>query len=80
MTSSSSSTSKSKRKDRPVGPISLDGHGQPYGPHYDALIDRISRYVCHDDEFPPDLTWSDHKNAGRVHRLYMDMDASYFNI
>jgi len=51
-----------------------------YGPHYDALVDNISRHVCHADEFPPDLTWSDHKNAGRVHRLYMDMDVSYFNI
>ena len=80
MTSSSSLAGRSKRKDRLVGPISIDDKGCPYGPHYDALIDRISRHVCHADEFPPDLTWPDHKKSGRVQRLYLDMAVSYFNI
>ena len=80
MAASSSSSGRSKQKDRPVGPISIDGDGCPFGPHYDALIDRISRHVCHADEFPPDLGWPDHKKSGRVQRLYLEMTVSYFNI
>ena len=72
--------SSSKRKNRPVGPISIHGDGKPYDIHYDALIDNISRHVCHADEFPPALTWPDHKNSGRVENLYRDMAVSYFNI
>ena len=67
-------------KNRPVGPISLDGKGHPYGPHYDALVERINQHVCYAVEFSPALTWPDHKNSGRVHRLYLDMAVSYFNI
>ena len=73
-------SSSSKRKNRPVGPISIDGDGRLYDLHYDALVERIGRHVCHADEFPPALIWPDHKNSGRVEKLYGDMAVSYFNI
>jgi len=71
-----SSSSQSRRKTRPVGPIQIDGDGCPFGPHYDALSDRISRHVCHCDEFSPALTWPDHKNSGRVEALYHELAVS----
>lgn len=74
--SSSHYVGRSKRKNRPIGPISIDAAGHPFGPHYDALTQRISRHVCHCDEFPPALSWPEHKAVGRVERLYRDMTVS----
>ena len=73
---SSSQGSQSRKKARPVGPIEIDDDGLPYGPHYDALAERISTHVCHCDEFDPTLTWSDHKKSGRVQALYEDLAVS----
>lgn len=79
MASSSSYTGKSKKKNRPIGPISIHIDGRPFGPYYDALVERIGRHVCHCDEFRPDLTWPDHKLSGRVERLYIELTVSYLN-
>ena len=73
---SSSQSSASRKKDKPVGPIDIDEEGRPYGPHYDALTERISSHVCHCDQFSPILTWADHKRAGRVQTLYEDITVS----
>ena len=74
--SSSSQGSASRKKVRPVGPTEIDADGRAYGPHYDALAERISQHVCHCDEFSPALTWSKHKKSGRVQALYEDITAS----
>ena len=72
--------SSSKRENRSVGPISIHGDGKSYDIHYDAFVDHISRHVCHADEFPPALTWPDHKNSGRVERLYRELTVSIWII
>ena len=72
-----SSSSQSRIKTRLVGPFQIDGDGFPFGPHYDALPDRINRHVCHCDEFSPALTWPDHKNSGRIEALYHELVVSY---
>ena len=41
-----SSSSQSKRKNRLIGPIHIDGDGCPFGPHCDG--------------FSPTLTWPEH--------------------
>ena len=69
MASSSSQGSASRKKVRPMEPISIGDDGQLFGPHYDALTERISSHVCHCDQFSPILKWADHKRAGRVQDL-----------
>src|SRR3954470_4452798 len=73
---SSSQGSASRKKARPVRPISIDDDGYPFGPHYDALTDHISSHVCHCDQFSPILKWADHKRVGRVQALYKDIAVS----
>ena len=73
---SSSQGSASRKKARPVGPLEIDDDGCPFGPHYDALAERISQHVCHCDEFSPALTWSEHKTSRRVQALYEDLAVS----
>src|SRR4051812_39360343 len=73
---SSSQGSASRKKARPVGPIEIDADGCPYGPHYDALAERISQHVCHCDEFSPALTWAVHKTSRRVQDLYENLAVS----
>jgi hypothetical protein len=75
--SSSGTQSRSKKKNKPVGPIKIHTDGKPFGTHYDALADSIARHVTHCDEFSPVLSWPEHKNAGRVQRLYMELTVSY---
>jgi len=70
------SSSQSRRKTRPAGPIQIDGDGYPFGPHYDALSNRISHHVYHCDEFSPTLTWPDHKNSWTVEALYHELAVS----
>ena len=71
-----SSSSQSRRKTRPVGPIEIDGDGCSFGPLYDTLSDHISQHVYLCDEFSPALTWPDHKNSGRVEALYHELTVS----
>ena len=79
MEGSSSQQSRSKKKSRPVGPICIHTDGKPFGPYYDALVDHLSRHVCHCDEFSPILSWTDHKHAGRVEVLYRELTVSYLD-
>jgi hypothetical protein len=73
---SSSQGSSSRRKHRPVGPVEIGADGLPFGPHYEALAERISQHVRHCDEFSPALTWPAHKSAGRVQSLYEELAVS----
>src|SRR3954466_8325246 len=73
---SSSQGSASRKKARLVGLISIDDDGHPFGPHYNALTERISSHVCHCDQFSPILKWADHKRAGRVQALYENIAVS----
>jgi len=79
MEGSSQQSGSSKKKSRPVGPIRIHTDGKPFGPYYDALVDHLSWYVCHCDEFSPILTWTDHKHAGRVEVLYRELTVSYLD-
>jgi hypothetical protein len=78
MEGSSSQQSKGRKKHRPIGPLDIHTDGTPYGIYYDALVDHMSRHVCHCDEFSPVLNWPEHKKAGRVQGLYMELTVSYF--
>ena len=75
---SSSQGSASRKKARPVGLIEIDADGCPYGPHYNALAERISQHMCHCDKFSPALTWPEHKTSERVQALYEDLAVSIF--
>jgi len=69
-------SSQSRIKTRPVGPFQIDGDGFAFGPHYNALSDRINRHVFHCDEFSPGLIWPDNKNSGRIEALYHELVVS----
>ena len=75
--SSSQQGSKSKKKNRLIGPIQIHANGKPFVPHYDALTDHIATHVSYCDEFSPILNWPEHKNTGRVERLYRELTISY---
>ena len=75
--SCSSQQSRSKKKNRPVGPIQIHTDGKPVGPHYDALVDHIARHVSYCNEFLSLLSWPEHKNTGRVEGLYRELTISY---
>ena len=71
-----SSSSQSRRKTKLVGLIQIDRGGCSFGPHYDALSNRISHHVCYCDEFSLALTLPDHKNSRRVEALQQELAAS----
>ena len=69
-------SSQSRTKIRPVVPIQIDRDGCPFGPHYDALSDRISRHVYHNDEFFPALTWPTTRTQAELKHYIMSLTLS----